>query len=240
MSRSRLQHRQGVPGRDRNASRPTLLAAAFMAVFLVGAGTAARAQTQYPPPSGKGPVVVMISGQLGPAHDDIEARKLASLGYDVTLLDGNAMQGRGPVLKAAIQQAQSSTHALPGKVAVVGFSLGGGVALAFASHWPDLVATVVAWYPATKFIHDVQGFAGGITVPVLMFAGGRDHYENCCLADTAEALASASTAAGTALEVVTYPDADHDFMFPGPTFDAKASSDSWRKATDRLAQALNH
>jgi dienelactone hydrolase len=211
-----------------------------LAIVLVGAGAAAQAQTEYLPPSGKGPVVVVISGQLGPAYYDISARKIAGWGYDVTLLDGNAMRGRGPALRAAIQKAQSSSHALPGKVAVVGFSLGGGVALAFASRWSVLVATVVAWYPATKFIRDVQSFAGGITVPVLMFVGEQDHYENCCLADTAKALASASSAAGSPLEVIIYPGAGHDFISLGRTFDAQASSDSWQRATVRLAQSLDH
>jgi dienelactone hydrolase len=214
--------------------------AVLLALIFVGAGSAAWAQAEYPPPSGKGPVVVVISGQMGPPHNDIEARRLASLGYDVTLLDGNSMQGRGSALRAAIQQAQSSVHALPGKVAVIGFSLGGGVALAFASHWPELVASVVAWYPATKFIHDPQSFAAGVAAPVLIFAGGQDHYEDCCLIETAEALASAASAAHTPLEVVTYPDAGHDFMFPGPAFDATASSDSWRRVTERLTQTLNH
>jgi len=215
-----------------------LLIAAFWAVILGGADAAAQAQTEYSPPSGKGPVVVMISGQLGPAHDEPSARKIASLGYDVTLLDGNALQGRGAALKAALQQAQASPHGLPGKVAVVGFSLGGGVALAFASHWPDLVATVVAWYPATKFIGDVKSFAGGITLPVLMFVGEQDHYQNCCLADTAQALASAAKAAGTPVEVVSYRGADHDFIFAGRTYDAEATADSWQRATVRLAQSL--
>ena len=234
-----FQYRRLVPGKDGNAVRSAFLKAAFLAVVLIGAGAVAQAQTEYLPPSGKGPVIVVFSGQSGPAHYDSSAKKIAGLGYDVTLLDGNAMRGRGTALKAAIQKAQSSTHALPGKVAVVGFSLGGGVALAFASRWPDLVATVVAWYPATKFIRDVQSFAGGITVPVLMFVGEQDHSGNCCLADTAKALASAASAAGTPLEVITYPGADHAFNFPGRTYDAQATSDSWQRATARLAQSLN-
>lgn len=240
MPPSRFQCGRPAAVGDGKAAGPALLKAAFLAAVLIGASAAARAQTEYPPPSGEGPVVVVISGQLGPARYDSSARKIAGLGYDVTLLDGAAMRGRGPELKAAIQKAQSSPHARPGKVAVVGYSLGGGVALAFASRWPDLVATVIAWYPATKFIRDVQSFAGGVTAPVLMFVGEQDHYENCCLADTAKALASAASAAGTPLEVVAYPGADHGFTLPGRTYDDQASSDSWRRATARLAQSLNH
>lgn len=239
MPPSRFPYWRPARSGDGSAARAGLLKAAVVAVVLLAASAAAPAQTEYPPPGGKGPVVVVISGQLGPARYDASARKIADLGYDVTLLDGNAMQGRGPALKAAILEAQSSAHARPGKVAVVGFSLGGGVALAFASRWPDLVATLVAWYPATKFIHDVPSFAGGIAVPVLMFVGEQDHYENCCLADTAKALAAASSAAGGRVEVIAYPGADHDFIFPGRAYDAEASFDSWRRATARLAQFLN-
>jgi len=73
--------------------------------------------------------------------------------------DGNPMEGtHGDGLKTAIQQAQQMPHALPGKVAVVGFSLGGGLSLYYGTQWPDLVAGAVVWYPATTFIKDVPGF----------------------------------------------------------------------------------
>jgi dienelactone hydrolase len=51
-------------------------------------------------------------------------------------------------VKTTIQQAQQMPHALPGKVALVGFSLGGGMCLYYGTQWPDLVTGAVVWYPA--------------------------------------------------------------------------------------------
>jgi dienelactone hydrolase len=208
-------------------------------ILVADVTTQAHAQSEFPPPHGKGPVVVVVSGQLGAAHYEPPARQIAELGYDVVLLDGNDMEGsHGKALWAAVEDARKTTHGFPGKVAVVGFSLGGGEALAYASRWPNTVAVVIAWYPATSGIHDMPGFVRGIKVPVLMFAGESDHYRNCCLADTARAMAVAASAQGLPFELVTYPGTDHDFIFPGPQYNAEATSDSWRRAEAKLAQSL--
>src|SRR5208283_2359900 len=121
----------------------------------------------------------------------------AKFGYDVVLFDGNEMKGtHGDGVKTAIQKAQQMPHALPGKVALVGFSLGGGMSLFYGTQWPDLVAGSVVWYPATTFIHDVPGFVSRLKVPVLMFAGEDDTYRGCCLVTTARTLAAAATGSG--------------------------------------------
>ena len=104
------------------------LGAAMVATLLVLlASPGAIAQEEYPPPSGKGRVVVMASGATGiPNYRDV-ARRIAALGYDVVLFDANnwaGTQDRG--LRDVIAQAQRMPHALPGKVGLVGFSLGGG------------------------------------------------------------------------------------------------------------------
>jgi pimeloyl-ACP methyl ester carboxylesterase len=51
-----------------------------------------------------------------------------------------------------IQRAQQLLHALKGKVAVLGCSLGGGSAMAYASRMPELVSTVVTHWPLTSYI----------------------------------------------------------------------------------------
>jgi dienelactone hydrolase len=216
-------------------------AVVVVSIVFAATTTPVHAQSEFPPPQGKGPVVVVVSGQLGAAHYEPPARQIAELGYDVVLLDGNDMEGsHGKALWTAVQAAQKSTHGLPGKVAVVGFSLGGGEALAYASRWPNSVAVVVAWYPATAGINDLPNFVRGIKVPVLMFAGELDHYRNCCLVDTARAIAAAASAQGAPFELVTYPDTDHDFIFPGRQYNAAATSDSWQRARAKLAQYLDH
>jgi dienelactone hydrolase len=201
----------------------------------------AQAQVEFPPPQGKGPVVVVVSGADGAGVYTPAAKRVAALGYDVLLLDGKDISGTdGDALQSAIEIAQASPHALPGKVGVVGFSLGGGEALMYASRWPDLVSVIVAWYPLTTPITDIPGFVSGIKVPMLMFAGESDTYMRCCLIATARKLSLAASVQGAPLRVITYPHAVHEFIFPDARYNAAATADSWRRAQAELAQYLGH
>ncbi len=205
---------------------------------LAGAGQAG-AQQEFPPPQGKGPVVVVASGMSGPAHYATVARDISKMGYDVVLFDGNAMEGtHGAGVKTAILQAQQMPHALPGKVALVGFSLGGGMALYYGTQLPDLVVGAVVWYPATTFIKDVPAFASRLQMPVLMFAGESDTYRGCCLVENARSIAAAATAAGKPFELVTYPDTDHDFVKDGGHYNPRSYSDALQRTAARLKQYL--
>jgi predicted esterase len=202
----------------------------------------AHAQQEFPPPQGKGRVVVLASGTSGPARYTTVAREIAELGYDVVLYDGNQILSvHGDGVKADILEAQHMPHALPGKVALVGFSLGGGMFLYFATPWPDLVSGAVLWYPMNNFIHDVPGFAGRLKVPLVVFAGAKDHYRNnCCLADLDSSLAAASTAAGKPFKITVYPDADHDFVKGGDNYNPKDYADAFKRMGDALKVFLGN
>jgi dienelactone hydrolase len=210
---------------------------AFIGAFALLAGIpAAFAQQEFPPPQGKGRVVVVFSGVAGPSQVAAVASDVSKLGYDVVLLDGNTLKGsHGAAVKSAIQQALSMQHALPGKVALVGFSSGGGQALYYGTQLPDQVAGVVVWYPASSFIRNVPGFADHLEVPVVAFAGGQDHFLNgCCTAANDEALQSAAKGAGKSFDLTVYPDADHEFAKGGSNYNAKDYEDAFQ----RTAQAL--
>jgi len=157
------------------------------------------------------------------------------------LFDSNPLEGtHGEGLKAALQQAEQMPHVLPGKAALVGFSLGGGISLGFGVHWPDEVAVVIAWYPATKAFHDIPGFASRMQVPVLMFAGESDTFRNCCLIDTARSLAAAATAAGKPFELITYPNTEHDFVDGGSHYNPKAYHDALDRTAAKLKEFLGN
>ncbi len=212
----------------------------FAALVCMTAALVAHAQQEFPPPQGKGRVVVVASGLSGMSHYTTVSREIAALGYDVVLFDGSAMEHtHGDAVKAAITQALQMPHALPGKVAVVGFSAGGGESLYYASQWPDQVAGIVVWYPATGFIRDVPGVVSRLQVPVLMFAGEKDHYrDDCCTADKARAIAAAATAANKPFELITYPKAEHDFVKDGAHYNAESYADAFERTAAKLKEYL--
>jgi dienelactone hydrolase len=214
--------------------------AATIGVLACLAAGAARAQQEFPPPQGgTAPVVVVASGMSGPEHYTTVSREIAKMGYDVVLFDGNAMEGtHGAGVKSAILQAQQMPHARPGKVALVGFSLGGGMALYYGTQLPDLVVGAVLWYPATTFIKDVPGFVGRLQMPVLMFAGEADTFRGCCLIGNARTLAAAAAAGGKQFELVTYPGANHDFVKDGMYYNPSAYDDALRRTAARLKDYL--
>ncbi len=213
--------------------------AAFAIIPVLLFAAAAQAQTEFTPPAGKGRAVVAVAGAAGMSAYEPVARRLASLGYDVFLVDGEKFVGdQGVGLKAAVDRAQQSPNALPGRVGVVGFSVGGAQALGYAPRWPDQVAVVVAMYPVTKVFKDINATVGRIRVPVLMLAGEKDTFRDCCLIGTARAMAGAAAAIGAPLELVTYPNAGHHFILEGANYDAGAAADAWSRTAERLKQYL--
>jgi len=196
------------------------------------------AQSEHLPPTGKGPLVVMISGQSGPGNYEHVAKDLAAAGYYTVLVDGNDMFVTGGAgegrLRSVIEKGLRSAYARSSQAAVVGFSLGGGATLSYAARMADLVVAVVATYPFTRFISDPRGFVAKIKVPTLVLAGVEDTYKNCCVIDTARKLAEAATTlqAHASFELVEYPDAGHGWNIRG--------SREWRSdvAADSLGRTI--
>lgn len=179
-------------------------------------------QQEFDPPNGKGRVVVVVTGQTGPRSYAYYAKDIASQGFYAVLVNGNDFWKKGfwkqgvgdALLRAVISRARQSIHALPGKAAVIGFSLGGAATLTYATRMPESVSTVVTYYPATSFITDPDTFVSKIKVPTLMFAGVLDTYKDCCVIERARKLAAAAAKAGggrVMLRLVEYPDAGHGF-----------------------------
>ena len=199
----------------------------------------ALAQQEYPPSQGKGHVVVLISGTAGPKHAKEFAQAIAALDYDVVVFDGNMLEGkRSEGIRSAVEKAKQMPHALPGKVALIGLSLGGGLALVYGSQMLNDVAVDIVWYPATGFFQRLPGFARFIKVPVLMFAGESDTYRDCCLISTARALAASAEAAKAPFELVTYPDTGHDFIVGGSNYNPKSYKDAFDRTAARLKAAF--
>jgi dienelactone hydrolase len=236
------------------------LGATVLLPALLGPGTALPGAAQeggegsYPPAVGRGRVVMVISGESGSELYRFYAAELAKLGYYAVVLDGrdilNADRQGGHRLYQAMQRAWQDPRAAPGKAAVIGFSRGGGGALAYATRMPRSVAVVIAWYPATNFIErrtDMMSFVGAMKVPVLAFAGDLDTFRDCCRIETVRAMAADARQLGRPFDLVEYPDAKHDFdssttgaraVDPGRGFDPHAAADAWQRTKDTLRQYL--
>jgi len=134
-----------------------------------------------------------------------------------------------------IADAQTAPQASGRKVALVGFSLGGGGVLLHGAPLMDLVSAVVAYYPAiTSMGPDMMPLASRIRVPVLLLSGEQDRYFNCCLIESMRALASAAKANHAVFELVAYPGANHGFNLNVPTHRADDANDAWGKTISFL------
>jgi hypothetical protein len=102
------------------------------------------------PAQGRGSIVVVVSGASGPQPYRDFGSKLAESGYYTVLMDGNdvfdlynARSDRGQLnLKKVIAESQSATQALPGKVALLGFSIGGAGVLFQGAPMDEQVSAV--------------------------------------------------------------------------------------------------
>lgn len=229
-----------------------LMFASFSASSFAAGGVSSEAssegiaQTAYSPDNRPGPVVIVISGQMGPDSYQFYAAELARLGYYSVLVAGkdilNPEQTGSANLTKTIERALQSPSAVKGKVAVVGFSLGGGGALYNAANMPNLVSMVVAYYPATKaWANKIDSLVSHFRVPVLLLAAQRDRHKGCCVIETAQAIDIAAKAKGLRFELVVYPEADHGFNLPigasGEPMGAYREDDArdaWRRTVEML------
>jgi dienelactone hydrolase len=213
------------------------------------AGPEGPAQTAYAPASGKpGPVVIAISGHTGPTSYQAYAAELAQLGYYAVLVDGKDIlnpERTGPaLLSKAISRARHSPNAIPGKVAVIGFSQGGGGALYNAAFMPDMVSMVVAYYPYTRtWVKNIDALVKRFRVPVLVLAGGIDRYNDCCVVESMHAMEAAAKTSKAKFELVVYPEANHGFNLesgasgePMRAYRPDDARDAWGRTVEMLKQ----
>ncbi len=209
------------------------------------AGPEGPAQVAYAPAKVPAPAIVVISGQSGVASYQKFASELADLGYYTVLVAGRDSLTPGPEgaanLRRALERTTQSDKALPGKAAVIGFSLGGGAALANAAGLADLVSAVVVYYPFTSFRVGPTWFVKNLRVPVLFLVAELDRYNNCCTIESARLIEAAAKQSGARFELVVYPHADHGFNLetgakgePGRAYRRDDDRDAWRRTVEML------
>ncbi len=220
--------------------RPLRLGASLAALVLLTLSACAPPQAVPAADSAKAPVVILISGDSGTAPYGAYARAIEQLGYRAILVAGRSISSSerdaAEKLRALIEASQRDARAAPGKVVVIGFSLGGGLALVHAAPLADTVAGVVAYYPSISRLQDIRGVAARVAVPTLVLAGEQDRYFNCCLIESMRAFDAAARAAKAPVWLVSYPNADHGFNLDSSRFRADDSADAWVRTRKFLAK----
>ena len=223
------------------SSHGTVLSAFFIMAISVGCSFESKGPHSeiFSPAGGKGAIVVVASGNTGPGLYRDFCLKLAGLGYYTVLMDGKDLFDPGSIgyitpsaenLQTVIAESKASPQAIPGKVALVGFSVGGAGVLYFGTKLKDQVSAVVAYYPAiTTMGRSMKTLAAGFRTPVLLLAGVKDDYENCCLIGSMRELAEAPKT--VPFELVAYPNARHGFNIRSLPFAHRPqdAADSWAR-----------
>ena len=223
---------------------------ASLAALLLAITTPLMAADVYAPPSGTGPAVILLSGSGGTFPFRWYAQDVAKLGYTAVLVSGKEVCASSSsscsrsdsesldALRKTIAEAQRDKRVVAGKVAVIGFSLGGGGALVHAAPLAEAVSGVVAYYPSISKLPDIAQAASRVATPTLVLAGGKDRLFNCCLVGSMQAFAAGTRSTPHPTELVVYPDADHVFNLDGSKYRPDDTADAWERTKAFLARVL--
>lgn len=221
----------------------SLLAAAIATSLAAFAAPVSAQDIQViPAKEGPAPAVILISGVSGAALYQDYGKAVSELGYTAVLVGGkdisNQQGASAENFKKVLAALRTDSRVKPGKVSVIGFSLGGGGALLHAASQPDAVASVAAYYPAVTRLPSIKETAGKVAVPTLIPAGVRDRFNECCLIESIREFEAAALAARTQVSVVAYSEAEHGFNLKVPAHRASDAADAWARVQDLLAKTL--
>jgi carboxymethylenebutenolidase len=204
------------------------------------------------PPGGKGPGVIVIQEWWGLVqHIKEVADRLAAEGYVVLAPDFyHGEQTREPdeagklMMELQIERVEKDARGAVNyllshpaqqgeKVGIVGFCMGGQLALYAASKNPKIGACVVYYGGHPKFEADIAT----LQAPVLGFYAENDNFVT---PEKARELEQALKAAGKTVEIHIYPDTDHAFFndHRPEVYNAAAAQDTWRRMLAFFKQHL--
>jgi carboxymethylenebutenolidase len=214
-------------------------------------GSVGQGYLATPPEGGPGVVVIQEWWGLVPHIKDV-CDRFASAGFTALAPDlyrGKQVSEPDEAGKAAMaMEADVALKDMSGavdellkqsrgkKVAVVGFCMGGGLALTLATRRPDAVSVCVPFY-GIALRPDMQPDYSKIEAAVLGHYAELDEY---CTPEAARALEDRLHSLGREAEIHIYPGTDHAFFNDTrpEVYDAEASALAWDRTLAFLRSHL--
>ena len=167
----------------------------------------------------------LYGGTVVPLHEpDDAAKEMMSLQLDTAAQD---MSGAVELLRARTGRRQ---------VGVIGFCMGGGLALVLAAQRSDAIAAVIPCYGVHPWESAHPDYTDMTAATQIHCAGQDDFFTPAA----AEELAGTLGSLGKEVELHVYPASQHAFFNEDrpEVFDAEASALLWRRAVDFLRAHL--
>lgn len=204
------------------------------------------------PPSGHGPGLVVIQEWWGLVpHIKSVADRFAAEGFTAIAPDlYHGKETREPDeagkmamalrmdeavrdMSGAVSYLLANEAATGEKVGVIGFCMGGGLALTLAATRPE-VAGAVSFYGAPRDGFDASNVKGA----VLMHVAGHDHFVT---EEVAQNLEHALKDAGVETTLYYYPDTEHAFFNDDrpEVYNVAAASTAWERTLEFLRSTLS-
>ncbi len=136
-------------------------------------------------------------------------------------------------LDAGVHALEKNRRVDPKRIGLVGFSLGGYLAMSYGASHPDRIAAIVEYYGGLPPVFDQR--APEIP-PTLILHGDADMVVPVAQAKRLDQLL---TRAGRPHQIHIYPGASHAFNFEIPTwYDPNYAKDAWQRTLGFLEQYL--